>query len=277
MTDRRVVLFTGSTDGIGRATARALAAAGAKVILHGRTRPKVDAALAKLSEELPGAELEGVSFDLASQTAVRKGAEQILARIPELHVLVNNAGIFADERTLTEDGIELTFAVNHVGPFLLTQLLVPRLEASATRVPSRVINVSSIAHTRGRIHLEDLTLEKAYTGYAAYAQSKLANVMHALDLAAANSPAELAVYSLHPGVISTKLLREGFGPVRGSSPHHGAATSIRLATAESIAEPSGTYFSEGYPTPVAAAANDVTVRDALRAATEKYAGLTSAA
>jgi NAD(P)-dependent dehydrogenase (short-subunit alcohol dehydrogenase family) len=175
---------------------------------------------------------------------------------------------------ITGDGVEATLAVNHVGHYLLTELLRPALRKAGS---ARVIIVSSIAHTRGRIHLEDLTLEKAYTGYAAYAQSKLANVMHALDLAAANSPAELAVYSLHPGVISTKLLREGFGPVRGSSPHHGAATSIRLATAESIAEPSGTYFSEGYPTPVAAAANDVTVRDALRAATEKYAGLTSAA
>ncbi|MBA3453316.1 MAG: SDR family NAD(P)-dependent oxidoreductase, partial [Deltaproteobacteria bacterium] len=106
MTERRVVLVTGSTDGIGRATARALAAAGAKVILHGRSKPKVDAALAKMSEELPGAEIEGVSFDLGSQTAVRKGAEQILARVPALHVLINNAGIFADERTLTEDGVE---------------------------------------------------------------------------------------------------------------------------------------------------------------------------
>jgi NAD(P)-dependent dehydrogenase (short-subunit alcohol dehydrogenase family) len=118
MSERRVVLVTGSTDGIGRATARALAAAGAKVILHGRSKPKVDAAIARLSEELPGAELEGVSFDLGSLAGVRKGAEQILARVPELHVLVNNAGIFADERALTPEGVELTFAVNHLGPFL---------------------------------------------------------------------------------------------------------------------------------------------------------------
>src|SRR5262245_44780673 len=183
MTERRVVLVTGSTDGIGRATARALAAGGMKVILHGRTKLKVDAALAALGEELPGAELDGVSFDLGSQAAVRRGAEQILARAPALHVLINNVGIFADERVVTDDGVELTFAVNHIGPFLLTALLAPRLEASATSAPSRVINVSSIAHTRGRIHLDDMTLASAWTGYAAYAMSKPANVTHAMTLA----------------------------------------------------------------------------------------------
>src|ERR1043165_7209362 len=183
MTDRRVVLVTGSTDDIGRATARALAAGGMRVVVHGRSKPRVDAALASLTAELPGAELEGVAFDLASPSAVRRGAEELLGRLPALHVLINNAGIFAEERVVTDDGIELTFAVNHIGPFLLTQLLAPRLEASAAHVPSRVINVSSIAHTRGRLHLDDLTLAKGWTGYAAYAMSKLANVMHALLLA----------------------------------------------------------------------------------------------
>jgi len=273
MSDRRVVLVTGSTDGIGRATARALAAAGAKVILHGRSKPKVDAAIAKLMEELPGAELEGVSFDLASQAGVRKGAEQILARVPALHVLVNNAGIFADERTLTDDGIELTFAVNHVGPFLLTELLAPRLEASATTVPSRVINVSSIAHTRGRIHLDDLTLAAAWTGYAAYAQSKLANVMHALELAARRDPAKLVAYSLHPGVIGTKLLRQGFGPIQGSSVEAGARTSVRLAGGETVDDPSGTYFNEGTATPPAVAARDAAARKGLWDASLRLAKL----
>ena len=153
----RVVLVTGSTDGIGRATARALAAGGMKVILHGRSKARVDAALAQLAEELPGAELEGVSFDLGSLKAVRNGAAQILGRVPALHVLVNNAGIFATERSVTEEGVELTFAVNHVGPFALTELLMPRLLESARAAgaasagagspspspsPSRVINVA---------------------------------------------------------------------------------------------------------------------------------------
>src|SRR5262245_32816418 len=183
MTERRVVLVTGSTDGIGRATARALAAGGMDVIVHGRTRVKVDATLGELQGELPGAAIDGVAFDLASPAAVRRGAEQILERAPALHVLINNAGIFADERVITDDGVELTFAVNHVGPFLLTELLAPRLEASATSAPSRVINVASIAHTRGRIHLDDLTLARGWTGYAAYAMAKPANVTHAMTLA----------------------------------------------------------------------------------------------
>jgi NAD(P)-dependent dehydrogenase (short-subunit alcohol dehydrogenase family) len=273
MTDRRVVLITGSTDGIGRATARALAAAGAKVILHGRSKPKVDAALAKLAEELPGAELEGVSFDLGSQVAVRKAAEQILSRIPELHVLINNAGIFADERTLTEDGIELTFAVNHVGPFLLTELLAPRLEQSATRVPSRVINVASIAHTRGRIHFDDLTMAAGWTGYAAYAQSKLANVMHAVELAERHAPDKLLAYSLHPGVVGTKLLRQGFGPVQGTSTESGARTPVRLAGGETADEPSGTYFSEGTPTQPSVTARDAAARKQLWDASLRLAKL----
>ena len=271
----RVVLVTGSTDGIGRATARALAAGGMKVIVHGRSKVKVDAAIEQLSGELPGAELDGVSFDLGSQKAVRNGAAQILERVPALHVLVNNAGIFAGERTVTDDGIELTFAVNHLGPFLLTELLMPRLlESAATaKIPSRVIDVTSIAHTRGRIHLDDLSLANAWTGYAAYAQSKLANVMHAHSLAERHPPASLLAYSLHPGVISTKLLRQGFGPVTGATTESGAKTSIRLAGEEVASEPSGTYFSEGVATQPAAAARDAAARAALWEASAKLAGL----
>jgi len=273
MTQRRVALVTGSTDGIGRATARALAAGGMKVILHGRAKSKVDAALAALAEELPGAELEGVSFDLGSLAAVRRGAEQILARVPALHVLVNNAGIFAAERVISDDGIELTFAVNHIGPFLLTELLAPRLEASAADAPSRVINVASIAHTRGRIHIDDLTLANGWTGYAAYAMSKLANVMHAMTLAERHAPNLLVAYSVHPGVISTKLLRQGFGPIAGAAAEAGAKTQIRLAGEEAVSAPSGSYFSEGVQTQPAPSARDATMREALWDASRRLAKL----
>jgi retinol dehydrogenase-12 len=270
----RVVLVTGSTDGIGRAAARALAAGGMKVIIHGRGRARVDAALAQLADELPGAELEGVSFDLGSLKAVRSGAAQILERVPQLHCLINNAGIFATERAVTDEGVELTFAVNHLGPFLLTELLVPRLleSARAAGVPSRVINVSSIAHTRGRIHGSDLSLANAWTGYAAYAQSKLANVMHAISLAERYPPAELVAYSVHPGVTATKLLRQGFGPIAGSAPESGARTLVRLAGQEQPSEPSGTYFSEGVATPPSAAARDAQARAALWEASARLAG-----
>jgi NAD(P)-dependent dehydrogenase (short-subunit alcohol dehydrogenase family) len=260
----RVVLVTGSTDGIGRQTARELAARGLRVIVHGRSKAKVDAALAALAGELPGADLLGVAFDLGTLAGVRRGAEQVLSLAPKLHVLVNNAGIFASERVVTSDGLEATFAVNHVGPFLLTELLRPRLEASAAGAsPSRVIDVASIAHTRGTIHFDDLQLASGWTPYAAYAQSKLANVMHALALADRADPAKLVAYSVHPGTIGTKLLREGFGPVRGQSVEVGARTLVRLAAGETTDEPSGTYFSDGVATPPSAAARDEAARDGL--------------
>ena len=273
MSDRRVVLVTGATDGIGRATARALAAAGMKVVVHGRSKVKVDATLAALSGELPGAELEGVSFDLGRREAVKNGAAQILERVPQLHVLVNNAGIFASERSVTDDGVELTMAVNYFGPFLLTELLKQRLMDSATAAPSRVINVASIAHARGRIHLNDLTLANGWTGYAAYAQAKLALVMHAMSLAETCPNAKLVAYSLHPGVVSTKLLRQGFGPVAGTSPEDGAKTSVLLAGKLDVDEPSGTYYSEGLPSTPAPSANDAAVREQLWSLSMRYAGL----
>jgi NAD(P)-dependent dehydrogenase (short-subunit alcohol dehydrogenase family) len=260
----RVVLVTGSTDGIGRHTARQLAANGMRVIVHGRSKAKVDATLAALREELPGGELDGVAFDIGRLADVRRGVEQVLQLAPRLHVLVNNAGIFAGERVVTSDGIEATFAVNYLGPFLLTELLGPRLTDSADGgPPSRVINVSSVAHTRGRIHFDDLQLERSWTGYAAYAQSKLAQVMHAMTLADRHEPSKLLAYSLHPGTVSTKLLRQGFGPVQGVAADAGARTSIKLAGGLGEDEPSGSYYSDGVATRAAGAARDEAARQRL--------------
>ena len=271
--ERRVVLVTGATDGIGRATARALAAAGMKVVVHGRSKVKVDATLAQLASELPGAELEGVSFDLGRREATKNGAAQILKNTPRLHVIVNNAGIFANERTVTDDGVELTLAVNYMNPFLLTHLLLPRLVESAESggAPSRVINVSSVAHARGRIHMNDLALANGWTGYAAYAQSKLAQVMHAMSLAEHGDATKVVAYSLHPGVISTKLLRQGFGPVAGANVDSGAKTSVMLASKDAVDEPSGTYYSDGLPAQPSSAAQDRATRDALWEHSKAYA------
>jgi NAD(P)-dependent dehydrogenase (short-subunit alcohol dehydrogenase family) len=271
----RVVLVTGSTDGIGRQTARQLAAGGMKVIVHGRSKAKVDATLDALRGELPGGELDGVAFDLGRLGEVRRGAELILKQAPELHVVVHNAGLFANERVVTADGLELTFAVDYLAPFLLTELLAPRLEASAQSagVPSRVLQVASIAHVRGKIQLDDLQLERGFTGYGAYAQAKLAQVMHAITLAEKRDAGKLVAYSLHPGVVGTKLLREGFGAVQGSSVEHGARTSVRLAGGEQVDEPSGSYFSDGVAAQPAPAARDAKVRAALWDASLKLAKL----
>lgn len=259
----RVALVTGSTDGIGRQTARQLAAKGIKVIVHGRAKPKVDATLAWLKQELPGGEFEGVSFDIARLSEVRRGAGQVLELAPKLHVLVNNAGIFANERVVTSDDVETTFAVNYLGPFLLTELLGPRLTDSADSMPSRVINVSSVAHTRGRIHFNDLQLASSWTGYAAYAQSKLAQVMHALTLADRHEPSKLLAYSVHPGVVGTKLLKQGFGPVQGIAPDAGARTSVMLASGANEDEPSGSYYSDGVAAQPSSAARDADAREKL--------------
>lgn len=259
----RVALVTGSTDGIGRHIARQLAAKGMTVIVHGRSKAKVDAVIAALRDELPGATLDGVSFDLGRVADVRRGAELVLKLAPALHVLVNNAGIFASERVVTGDGIEMTFAVNYLGPFLLTELLGPRLTDSAGEAASRVVNVTSVAHTRGRIHLDDLQLAGSWTGYAAYAQSKLAQVMHAITLAERHEPSKLLAYSVHPGVVMTKLLRQGFGPIQGITPEDGARTPAMLASGLTEDEPSGSYFSDGVATPPAPAAQDADVRQRL--------------
>jgi len=269
----RVVLVTGSTDGIGRALARQLAAGGMRVIVHGRSKTKVDLALGQLRAELPGATLDGVAFDLGTLAGVHRGVEAITKLAPQLHVIVHNAGIFANERVLNGDGIETTFAVNYVAPFALTELLAPLLIESATVAPSRVIDVASVAHTRGRIHLQDLQLSASWTGYAAYAQSKLALVMHALTLAEKRDPEKLVAYSLHPGVIATKLLRQGFGPVQGAPVETGAKAIAMLAGGEAVTEPSGSYFSDGVATPPSTAARDSQTRHALWEATLRLAKL----
>ena len=269
----RVALVTGSTDGIGQQTARQLAARGIKVIVHGRSKPKVEATLASLREELPGGDFDGVSFDVGRLSDVRRGAEQVLKLASKLHVLINNAGIFASERAVTSDGVEITLAVNYVGPFLLTELLGPRLTDSAEGTASRVINVTSVAHTRGRIHFDDLQLESSWTGYAAYAQSKLAQVMHALTLADRHEPAKLLAYSVHPGVVATKLLRQGFGPVQGIATDAGARTQVMLAAGTTEDEPSGSYYSDGVATKPSPSALDAEAREKLWDLSVKLAGI----
>jgi NAD(P)-dependent dehydrogenase (short-subunit alcohol dehydrogenase family) len=234
-----LVLVTGATDGIGRETARQLAARGAEVVVHGRDAARVEA--------VGGA--HGAVADLASLAAVRGLAADLLARFPRIDAVVHNAGVFAKRRVETVDGFELTNAVHHLAPLLLTHLLLPALRAAPQ---PRVVFVASMAHLRGTIDPADLDLRRRFDGHAAYAQSKLANVLTAVELA--RRLPGFAVNSLHPGVVNTKLLREGFGSGGSESLAEGARTSVALAVDPAFAGVSGKYFSalrEARPSPLA--------------------------
>lgn len=249
-TSKRIALITGSTDGIGQETALALLRRGFAVLLHGRSPQRVAAAVSAARTALPDAQVDGVHADLSVQSEVRALRQEVrdaLARLGlpmRLDVLVNNAGVFLHQRAHTPEGVEMTLAVNHLGPFLLTHVLLPLLFVSTE---GRVVHVSSVAHTRGRFDPDEFTTAAAgrpFDGYAAYAASKLANVLFSNELArrlkAGNMP--ISSNALHPGVISTKLLREGFGATGGSLAE-GAALSVRLACDEALAGVTGRYFS----------------------------------
>jgi NAD(P)-dependent dehydrogenase (short-subunit alcohol dehydrogenase family) len=247
----KVMLVTGSTDGIGRETALELARRGATVILHGRDLGRCQRALDEAVRSTRNSSLGCFAADLGSLQEVRRLAEDIRAQYDRLDVLINNAGIFMTSRTLSRDGYEMTFAVNHLAPFLLTYLLLDLLKKSA---PSRVITVSSVAHQRARLELDNLQGEKRFTGYGAYALSKLGNVLFTYELADRLQGTGVEAFCLHPGAIGTKLLREGFGGMSGGTVKQGADTPVYLASAPEVAAATERYFvhrREEQPTPLA--------------------------
>ena len=248
-----VVLVTGSTDGIGKETARRLAKMGATVLLHARSQERGEQTLEELGEATAGSKLGLVVGDLSSMREVRGIAEQVGARGDEgLDVLINNAGVVAERRMETVDGYELTFAVNHLAPFLLTNLLLGRLEASA---PSRVITVSSELHERARISFDDLPLARDWGPRKAYNQSKLANVLFTYELARRLEGTGVTANALHPGVVGTKLLRRGFG-ARGSSVAGAAEALVYLATSPEVEGVTGRYFRKRQEAPSSPASRD---------------------
>lgn len=248
----KTILITGATDGIGKETARILVERGARVVIHGRTLEKAEGARAEI-ERTTGKKLPApVAAELADLDAVRALASEWGSR--PLDVLINNAGIYAKKRRLTSDGRELTMAVNHDAPFLLTHLLLDALRAAPR---GRVVNVSSIAHTRGTIDINDIDMAGGFDPYGAYAASKLANVLFTVELArrlAALPGARVTVNALHPGVVSTKLLKAGFGGGGPDSLEEGAATSVLLALDD--VDVSGRYFVAGHESRPARAAHD---------------------
>ena len=240
-----LVLVTGSSDGIGRETACALAEKGARVILHGRDPEKLDVA-AREVDRRSGVWPAGQEVaDLASLDQVRALAERLTDQFPRLDVLVNNAGVFMNERVVTPDGFETTFAVNHLAGVLLTHLLLPALEESSPQ--GRVLNVSSGAHLGGRLDWDNLQGERRYDGHAAYSLSKLANVLFTVELARRLRGRPVIANALHPGVVTTRLLKAGFGGRGADTLAEGAATSVHLALAREASGTSGGYFARSRP------------------------------
>lgn len=252
--DGKIVMVTGATSGIGKVTAEELARMGATVIAVGRDQGRTEEAVRAIKAQSGSDDVHLLLGDFASQRSIRKLASDFKARWDKLHVLVNNAGLTTSHRVLTEDGLEMTFAVNHLGYFLLTNLLVDVLKASA---PSRIVNVSSAAHKQGKIQFEDLQGEKKWGAFGAYANSKLANILFTYELARRLEGTGVTVNCLHPGVIAaTALAREmpqtlvkAYQVITktfslGSSPEEGARTQIYLAASPDVAGVTGKYFDK---------------------------------
>lgn len=242
----RVAVVTGANRGIGRATVEGLARTGMRVVLVCRRAADGEAAAHAIAAATGNAALEVEAGDLAVQAQVRRVAEAIAARHPALHVLVNNAGVAQKARTLSPDGIELTVAVNHLAYMQLTLGLLGPLCGGS---PARVVNVSSRAHLRERLDLDDLELARGYGGVRQYCRSKLMNVAFTVELARRLEGTGITVNALHPGVIGTRLLVEYFPrPLQPfiarftGTPDEGADTSVWLATAPEVAGVSGRYF-----------------------------------
>jgi retinol dehydrogenase-14 len=245
----KVCLITGATSGIGRATAMGLANMGASVVMVGRNRGRGEAVMDEIKEKSGNDSVALMLADLSSQEEIRRLAHEFEEVNPRLDVLINNAGLFRSERITTADGLETTFAVNHLAYFLLTNLLLDVLEASA---PSRIVNVSSGDHSNGTIDFDDLQGEKDYKGAKAYSQSKLANVLFTYELASRLEGTGVAVNCLHPGAGVRTNFGSGVSGVFGVmvralrplmlSPEKGAETSIYLASSPEVESVSGRYF-----------------------------------
>ena len=258
----KVVLITGATGGIGEVTARALAAHGATVVGVGRS-PARCAAAAERIRAASHAQVEYLVADLSAQDQVRRVTAEFRRKYDRLDVLVNNAGALYNRRQESADGLELTWALNHLGYFLLTQLLLDRLQAGA---PARIVNVSSGAHLGGTLRFEDLEFKRGYNGWAAYAQSKLANVLFTYELARRLAGSGVTANALHPGFVATRFARNN-GPLfnlamglaqrlGARTPEQGAATTIYLAASPEVEGVTGQYFADGRVAPSSPASRD---------------------
>jgi retinol dehydrogenase 14 len=277
------VLITGGTSGIGNATAVAMAAMGANVAIVGRNQERGEAAVEEIKAQSHNESVELMLADLSVQAEVRRLAEEFLERYDRLDVLVNNAGLVQSKRTETPDGIETTLAINHLAPFLLTNLLLGCLEQSA---PSRVITVSSEAQRWGTMDFEDMQSRRKYRGFPVYGMTKLANIMFTYELAERLNGTGVAVNCLHPGSVGTNfgqnnkgimaLFFRTFKPFM-RSPEQGADTLVWLASSPEVDGVSGKYFSDRKEIEAKKVAYDRVARRRLWEISEELTGLKVAA
>lgn len=265
-----VMIVTGATNGIGLVSAHELARTGATVVLVGRNPQRIESAMAQIQSDVPDAKLDSFAADLSRISEVQLLANYITDSYDRVDVLLNNAGAFFQAQQVSAEGIEMTFALNHMAPFVLTNLLMRSLRASA---PARVINVSSAAHQGATIDIRDIHAPKRYSGWKAYAQSKLCNLLFTYELAERLQDSDVTANALHPGFVKT-----GFGQGTPSTfsaffgflqqyfaitPEQGAATSIYLASSPAVAAITGRYYVNKQAVPSSRASYDYTMRRQL--------------
>jgi retinol dehydrogenase 12 len=250
----KICLVTGATAGIGKVTATALAAQGAMLVINGRNKQKTEATVQQIISETGNQSVQSSLADFSDLQQVRDLAAAFKQRYSHLDVLVNNAGAFFNSRIDTPYGVEITFLVNHLAPFLLTNLLFDTLKASPS---ARIVNVSSEGHKQDQMDFDDLGFKKSYFGMKAYARSKLANIFFTYELERRMKNTNVMVNALHPGHVATDIWKTSF-PVIGPAlkwimklialtPEQGADNSIYLATSPEVAEITGKYFVKREP------------------------------
>jgi NAD(P)-dependent dehydrogenase (short-subunit alcohol dehydrogenase family) len=268
--ENKIILITGANSGIGKATATALAEMGAHVVMLSRDPVKGEQARQEVIRVSKNNQVDLMQCDLASMASIRKFAGEFIARYPRLDVLINNAGIFTETRKETADGFEYQIGVNHLGHFLLTHLMLDLLKKSS---PSRIINVSSGAHYGGKIDFNDLQMRHKYSGWKAYAQSKLANILFTYELAHRLTGTGITVNCLHPGFVNTRFAfnRESEKPnwmmklmkPFTIQPSEGAQTSVYLAASPEVEGVTGKYFAKRKEKASSRASYDLVIAEKL--------------
>jgi len=276
----KTVLVTGGTGGIGRATAEGLARLGARVAVTGRDITRTRAAAAEIAASTANPAVDAFAADLSALAGVRRLAREVLGAYPRLDVVVNNVGGFWARRHVTDDGLEYTLALNHLAPFLLTNLLLGRLTASA---PARIVTVSSGAQALGKINFGDLQGERAYSGQRAYNQSKLANVMFTYELARRLAGTGVTATAAHPGVTRTAFGAEDPTAMMRAmtliarpfmkTPAQGAATVVYLASSPEVEGVTGRYFANRKPKRSSKSSYDTAAAAQLWQASARLTGL----